>query len=231
MQAYLFATLLNLFSFRGPQVNQLANFFCLMFVVLAAGVGISHLFLGWSTTRLGFGLTRFYRKEYFKNMISRPASFFDEEDHTVGSLTARLATDPTQLQQLLGVNMAFVLVSIFNVIGCCIVGFVFGWKLTIVSLASTMPIIVVAMAYRVRHEVRLEAEASKVFAEGARFASESIAAIRTVSSLTMEDGVGTRYEELLNKHVRQAFSKARWSLLFFSFSDSISFLCMAFVLW
>ncbi|KAH8845018.1 hypothetical protein MCOR03_003046 [Pyricularia oryzae] len=231
VQAYLFATLLNLFSFRGPQVNQLANFFCLMFVVLAAGVGISHLFLGWSTTRLGFGLTRFYRKEYFKNMISRPASFFDEEDHTVGSLTARLATDPTQLQQLLGVNMAFVLVSIFNVIGCCIVGFVFGWKLTIVSLASTMPIIVVAMAYRVRHEVRLEAEASKVFAEGARFASESIAAIRTVSSLTMEDGVGTRYEELLNKHVRQAFSKARWSLLLFSFSDSISFLCMAFVLW
>ncbi|KAI6354680.1 hypothetical protein MCOR25_008503 [Pyricularia grisea] len=231
VQAYLFATLLNLFSFRGAQVNQLANFFCLMFVVLAAGVGISHLFLGWSTTRLGFGLTRFYRKEYFKNMISRPASFFDEEDHTVGSLTARLATDPTQLQQLLGVNMAFVLVSIFNVIGCCIVGFVFGWKLTIVSLASTMPIIVVAMAYRVRHEVRLEAEASKVFAEGARFASESIAAIRTVSSLTMEDGVGTRYEELLNKHVRQAFGKAKWSLLLFSFSDSISFLCMAFVLW
>ncbi|KAL8306390.1 hypothetical protein RB600_010300 [Gaeumannomyces tritici] len=200
VQAYLFAMLLNLFSFWGQSVQRAANFFCLMFVALAGGVALSHLLLGWSTTRLGFSLTRLYRKEYFSNIITKPAAFFDEEEHTIGALTARLATDPTQLQQLLGANMAFVLVSLFNVVGCCIVGFVFGWKLTAVALASTMPVIVAAMFYRVRHEVRLEMEANRVFAEGARYASESIAAIRTVSSLTMEQGVGERYEKLLADH-------------------------------
>ncbi|KAL8389022.1 hypothetical protein RB595_008854 [Gaeumannomyces hyphopodioides] len=231
VQAYLFAMLLNLFSFWGQSVQRVANFFCLMFVALAGGVALSHLLLGWSTTRLGFSLTRLYRKEYFSNIITKPAAFFDEEEHTIGALTARLATDPTQLQQLLGANMAFVLVSLFNVVGCCIVGFVFGWKLTAVALASTMPVIVAAMFYRVRHEVRLETEANRVFSEGARYASESIAAIRTVSSLTMEKGVGERYEKLLTDHVQGATRNARWSLLLFSFSDSISFLCIAFVLW
>lgn len=54
VQAYLFAMLLNLFSFWGQSVRRAANFFCLMFVALAGGVALSHLLLGWATTRLGF---------------------------------------------------------------------------------------------------------------------------------------------------------------------------------
>lgn len=135
------------------------------------------------------------------------------------------------LQQLLGTNMAFVLISLFNVIGCVVVGLVFGWKLTLVALGTSMPIIVAAMFYRVRHETSFETANNAVFAESAKFASESISAIRTVSSLTMEDGICDRYDNLLKDHIKDAFRKSRFSVMVFSFSDSISLLCMAFVLW
>ncbi|EEY14053.1 ATP-binding cassette sub-family B member 5 [Verticillium alfalfae VaMs.102] len=177
------------------------------------------------------GITRAYRKEYFANMLSKSASFFDAEANSAGALTARLATDPTQLQQLLGTNMAFALVSVFNVVGCVVVGLVFGWKLTIVALCTSTPLIVAAMYYRVRHEMGFEAMNNAVFAESAKFASESIAATRTVSSLTMEAGICGRYENLLRDHIGAAFRKSVFSVMLFSFSDSISLLCMAFVLW
>jgi ABC-type multidrug transport system fused ATPase/permease subunit len=221
-----------------------------MFLYLALGVGASYYALAWSTTTLGFvcsnvciaqfvynltiscqGVTREYRKEYFSNIITKSASFFDHQDHSAGTLTGRLATDPTQLQQLLGTNMAFVLMSFFNLLGCVIISFAFGWKLTLVALGSSMPVVILAMFYRVRYETQFDAMSNAVFAESAKFASESIGLIRTVSSLTMEDGICTRYENLLRDHIRQAFRKALSSVLLFSFCDSVSLLSMAFVLW
>jgi len=231
VQAYLFAVLVSLFSYWGSFLQVIANHWCEMFMYLATGVGVSHFFLGWATTTIGFGIVRVYRKECFSNIVYKPSSFFDGEGNSAGSLTARLATDPTMLQQLLGTNMAFVLISLFNVIGCIAVGLVFGWKLTLVALGTSMPIIVAAMFYRVRHETSFEEANNAVFAESAKFASESISAIRTVSSLTMEDGICQRYDTLLNAHIKDAFRKSRFSVMIFSFSDSISLLCMAFVLW
>ncbi|KAJ0159128.1 Leptomycin B resistance protein pmd1 [Colletotrichum tanaceti] len=231
VQAYLFAVLVSLFSYWGPFLKVIANHWCEMFMYLATGVGVSHFLLGWATTTIGFGIVRVYRKEYFRNILYKPSSFFDAEGNSAGSLTARLATDPTMLQQLLGTNMAFVLISLFNVIGCVVVGLVFGWKLTLVALGTSMPVIVAAMFYRVRHETGFEEANNAVFAESAKFASESIAAIRTVSSLTMEDGICKRYDDLLNDHIKDAFRRSRFSVMVFSFSDSISLLCMAFVLW
>lgn len=176
-------------------------------------------------------ITRTYRKEYFTNLLSKPAAYFDNDQNSIGALTARLATDPVQLQQLLGTNMASVLVSLFNVVGCVAIALWFGWKLAIVALATSMPAIFAASFYRVRYERELDAMGSAVFSESSRFASESIAAIRTVSSLTMEEGICGRYGALLGNHVTEASRKARVSVFLFSFSDSVSLLCMAFVLW
>lgn len=172
-----------------------------------------------------------YRCEYFENIVSQSIGFFDADDHSVGALTARLATDPSQLQELLGTNMAFVLISILNVVGCLIISFYFGWKLTIVTLSSSMPLIVAASFFRIRYEARFEKMNNEVFAESAKFATESITAFRTVSALTLEDTILKRYETLLCEHVKNSFGKSSWVTLLFAVADSIALLCMAFVLW
>ena len=158
-------------------------------------------------------------------------AFFDTDDHSVGALTARLATDPTQLQQLLGMNMAFVIISILNVVGCLAIAFYFGWKLTLVTLCSSMPLIFGAAFFRVQYETKFEKMNNEVFAESATFATESIGAFRTVSALTLEDAICARYEVLLRDHVRNSFGKSSWTTIVFAMADSIALLCMAFVLW
>ncbi|KAM7185763.1 ABC transporter-like protein [Rhypophila sp. PSN 637] len=231
IQAYLFATLLTLFQFWGPWLPALASFWSLMFVVLAIFVAICYFALGWSTSTMAFNITHHYRQEYFGNILSKSVAFFDGDDHSVGALTARLATDPSQLQELLGTNMAFVVISILNVVGCIAISFYFGWKLTLITLCSSMPLIIAAAFFKIRYETQFEKANNAVFAESAKFAAEAIGAFRTVSALTLEDTIIQRYDKLLHDHIRNAWVKASWTTLIFSMADSISLLCMAFVLW
>lgn len=69
-----------------------------------------------------------YRQEYFRSILAKPIAFFDADENSSGTLTARVANDPTQLQQLLGINMAMVLTALLSVFGCVIIGFILGWK-------------------------------------------------------------------------------------------------------
>jgi len=127
--------------------------------------------------------------------------------------------------------MAMVLVAIFSLFGCMIVAFVFGWKLTLVSTFSSIPIILIASYYRIRYEIQFERMNANVFAESSKFASEAIGAFRTVSSMTLEDAICTRYAVLLKSHVDKAAKKARFSTLIFALSDSIAMPCMALTFW
>jgi len=172
-----------------------------------------------------------YRQQYFESILHKPISFYDAEDHSAGTLTSRLSTDPTQLQELLGPNMSMPLISVFNVIGCVAISFAYGWKLTLVTMFSALPLIFVAGFVRVRYEIQFEKLNALVFAKSSQFAAEAIGAFRTVTSLTLEDTITDRYAKLLQGHVMDAFKKARLATLIFAASDSIDLLCMALAFW
>ncbi|KAF7872412.1 hypothetical protein EAF04_003333 [Stromatinia cepivora] len=231
LHAFLFAKLISLFNLWGQLLQAQTNYWCLVFTLLAIGVGISYYALGWSSNTVSFNITAIYRQEYFQNVLSKPVSYYDEEENSVGSLTARMASDPTQLQQLLGINMAIVLISMFNIFGSVAMSFYFGWKLTLLTVVTTMPIILAAGFFRLRYETQFEKMNNEVFAESSKFATESIGAFRTVSALTLESEICGRYEKLLLNYTKKAFRKARFSTFIFAMSDSIAILCMAFVLW
>ena len=157
--------------------------------------------------------------------------FYDQPENSAGSLTARISTDPNLLQELLGVTMAFPLISVFNVLGCLAISFSFGWKLTLVALFSAFPVIIGSCFVRTRYEVKFEKLNAAVFAESSQFASEAIGAFRTVTSLTLEDTITERYSKLLKNHVHAAFHKAKYASLIVALSDSLELPCMALCFW
>ncbi|KAI1749736.1 ABC transporter-like protein [Xylaria castorea] len=231
VQAYIFANLIASFSFWGELLKEITTFWCLMFVALAGAAAVGYFCLGFASTRVAFHITSAYRLEYFHNIVSKTVAWFDGDGRSVGALTGLVATDPTQLQELLGTNITFTIISVLSVVGCLIVSFYFGWKLTLVAISSAMPLTLAAGFYRIRVEKRFEMMNLKVFAESAKFATESVGAIRTVTALTLEDMICQRYEVLLQNHVKEAFRRARFATLVFAASDSLPLLAMAFVLW
>lgn len=233
LQAYLFAKIVVIFQYdpQSAQFTNEANFWSLMWFVLAISIGISYFICGFVATHLAHYISSTYRKQYFEGLLYQKTPFFDEEDNSTGTLTARVGGDPKQLEEMLGMNMAMVYNSIFTLIGALSIAFAFGWKLALVATCVTMPLGLLAGYFRFKHELEFEKLYGAVFAESSKFAAEAIGAFRTVSSMTLEDTITERYDRLLSHHVVTAYKKARWSTLIFAFSDSISLGCQALIFW
>lgn len=230
-QAYLFSHLIVVFQDMGDQLISAGNFWSLMFFVLALCAAVCYALIGFCTNSLSVYVSTTYRQEYFESILNKPIPWFDGDDNSSGTLAARLSTDPQQLQEILGPNMALPIVAVFNVIGCTIISFVFGWKLTLVTFFAALPVLLTASFMRIRYEIQFEAFNAKVFAKSSKFAAESIGAFRTVAALTLEETISRRYRDLLEEHVSKASKKGRLAVLVFALSDSLELCCMALSFW
>lgn len=228
MQAYLMAQVVTVFQYTtSSALSAGATYWALRFTYLAIGLGVAYFIIGWASSSFSIHVSCSYRQEYFESIIKQPIAFFDHEDHSVGTLVSRVSNDPIQLQEMMGTNMAMALIAILSVLGCIIIAFSFGWKLSLVAVFSALPIILAASFYRLRFEIQFEKMNAAVFAESSKFAAEAISAFRTVTSLTLEEMICGRYAKLLQEHVDAATKKARFTTLVFALSDSINLLCMA----
>lgn len=231
LQAYIFANIIQVFTLVGPALVKKGNFWAGMFGVIALGVGVAYFVLNTAAHLISVAITLFYRDQYLENMIRKRIPFFDETKHSPGSLTSRLSTDCTQLQQLMSTEMSMALIAVVNLVGSLIISFVYGWKLSLVGLFTALPLILVAGYFRMRIEIQFEQDNAKVFENSSQFAAEAVGAFRTVISLIMEDMIGDRYDTLLHGHVTSAYQTARFGTLIFAASDSIELACMALTFW
>ncbi|KIY02997.1 uncharacterized protein Z520_01463 [Fonsecaea multimorphosa CBS 102226] len=231
LQSWIFAQLMEVFTFTGQRLKERGDFWSLMFFVLALGMAAAYFILGFLSNHISVLVSSVYRREHFSNLLRNPISYYDTEGNSSGSLMARLATDFKLLSELLGLNGAFPLISLFNMTGCIIISFYFGWKLTLVTFFSAMPVVIFAAFIRVKYEIQFEEWNAKVFAHSSQFATEAVGAFRTVTSLTMEDSIIQKYSDLLQEQIRDATRRATHGCLIFALSDSVELCAMALTFW
>ncbi|KAL0264987.1 hypothetical protein SLS55_000943 [Diplodia seriata] len=232
IQAYLFAKVLGVFLLPpGPALSAAGDFWGLMWLALAAGVGAAYFFLGWLSLRAQYAVGAGLKQRYLGDLLHQPLAFFDADAHSHGALTARVAGDVKQLEECLGLNAAMLLGGVFTVAGCVATALAFGWKLGVVAMCVTMPVMLASGFWKYRHEVRFDEMNAAVFAESSQFATEAIEAMRTVSALAMENAIADRYRALLDGHVRAASRRAKWTAALFGFADSAGLGCQALIFW
>ncbi|KAI1813242.1 P-loop containing nucleoside triphosphate hydrolase protein [Poronia punctata] len=233
LQAWLFAKVIDVFRYINDfsRFTSEGNFWSMIWVFLGIGVGLGYFALTYAATHVAHHVSSSYRQQYFEGMLHQKTAFFDDQENSTGTLTARVGGDPKQLEELLGPNMGMVYTSFFTLIGALAIAFAVGWKLALVATTVTVPIGLVAGYFRFRYELEFEKMNNAVFAESSQFAAESIGAFRTVASLTLEDTITDRYARLLDGHVGEAFRKATWRTLVFAFSDSVSLAVQSLIFW
>jgi ATP-binding cassette, subfamily B (MDR/TAP), member 1 len=220
-QAILFSRLVTAFQLSGSRLRSRGNFWALMFFILALGVLFSYASIGFFLTVAAFHASRFYRSEYFSAMLAQDIEFFDLKENSSGSLTAQLSTNPQHLQDLLSSNIGLILIVIVNLVGSCTLALATGWKLALVAIFGCLPPLFAAGFTRMRMEIRSQDRNSKLYLESARFASEAVGAIRTVSSLTLEPKVYENYAERLKGPIGKSYRHTLISMIFFGLSDSV----------
>ncbi|OQE91237.1 hypothetical protein PENNAL_c0010G10196 [Penicillium nalgiovense] len=231
LQSWLFARLVEVFQFTGQKLVNAANFWALMFFILALAMATFYFMLGFSSNSISMFVVSNARMDYFYNLLSKPVWYYDREENSSGSLISRLSTDSKQLQEMFGPTGVFPLISIFNIIGCVAISFAFGWKLAAVTFFAAMPFLFLSAFMRIRYEIRFESLNAEVYADSSKFATEAVRAFRTVTALTMEDTILQRYSRLLKEQRQKATRKAWYATLVFAFSDSVELCAMALAFW
>lgn len=231
IQAWLFAKALGVFLLQGDNLKSESQFWGLMWFALAGGVALGYVSEGWIGLRMQYYVSSVYKSQYLNDMLYQKLAFFDSEENSHGSLSSRVSSDAKQLEELLGVNLALLISAVFNVTGCVTISLVFGWKLGLIAMSVALPVMIAAGCWKFKHEVHFDKMNSAVFMESSQFATEAIEAMRTVSSLTMEDSITSRYRELLDSHVNAANRKAQWTSAIFGFADSVGLGCQALLFW
>ena len=230
-QALLFSRLIKVFTLQGQEAKDQANFYALMFFVVALGNLVAYFNIGWNCNVIAQTVTRRYRHEMFQRVMAQDMDFFDRPENTSGALTSKLSSLPTALQELVSANILLILIVLVNIVSSSILAIVYGWKLGLVVVFGGLPPLLAAGYARIRLDQKLESQTGERFAESAGLATEAVTSIRTVAALTLETQILDEYTENLNGILKRSVGALAWTMFWFALSQSLEFLIMALGFW
>ncbi|KAL9037114.1 MAG: hypothetical protein Q9180_003907, partial [Flavoplaca navasiana] len=230
-QALLLARLVNVFARPGAGARSDANFFSLMLFVIAIGNLVGYFIVGWTCNAIGQIVAHSYRSEMFKNYLKQDKEFFDRLENRSGSLVSRLATLPSQVQDLISANLLLMMIVVVNLAASCTLALAYGWKLALVVIGGGLPPLLVSTYIRIRLEQRLGEKIDERFYESASVATEAVTAIKTVASLTMETEVLGAYAMLLANIAKTSAMSTLHTMFWAALAQSLEFLMMALGFW
>ncbi|KAM0259265.1 hypothetical protein ACHAPA_010832 [Fusarium lateritium] len=230
-QAILMSRFIDVFKLTGDAMQKKGSFFALMFLAMACGCLVVYFVLGWTSNVVAQTLNHKYRKAIINDMLRQDLRFFDRPENTTGALSSRVDSYPQAIFELMGFNVALILVSILSLLSCAIVALAYGWRLGVVIIFAGLPPMLLSGYARLKMEAQMDIKISKRFSQSASIASEAISAIRTVSSLAIENSVLDNYATELQHAVTDSVKPICLIMLPFAFTQSVEYAFQALGFW
>lgn len=164
-------------------------------------------------------------------MLRQDLQFFDRPENNTGALTSRVDSNPQAVFELMGFNVALILIAVLNVTACAILGIAHSWKLGLVVVFGGLPPLIFAGWLKIRLDMRLDNSVSKRSSMSASIASEAITAIRTVSSLAIEQRVLDKYTAELDHSIAGSVKPMAGVMVCFAFTQAIEYWFLALGFW
>ncbi|KAI9717489.1 MAG: hypothetical protein M1828_007189 [Chrysothrix sp. TS-e1954] len=230
-QAVIFSRLIRVFTLTGSEAKQQADFYALMFFVLALANLFGYFCIGWACNTIGQAITHRYRREMIERIIYFDQDFFDRAENSSGTLTSQLSSVPTALQELLSANLGLILIVLVNIVSSSVLAIAYGWKLGLTLVFGGLTVLVAFGYLRIRLDQKLEATTGEHFASSAGLVTEFVTSIRTISSLTLEASILRQYNSALEDIVTEVIRSLALTLIPYSLSQSLDFLILALGFW
>ncbi|CAH0052065.1 unnamed protein product [Clonostachys solani] len=235
-QALLLGKIMDVF--KGDNMVSKGNFVSLMFFVISIGSFAAYFILGWATniicqnTKIEIkGLNAKMRKDILDSILQQDLQFFDRPENTVGAIISYLDLYPQAILELMGLNVALIIIAGVNVLASSVLALAVSWKLGLVGVFAGMPPMMVAGYARVQLDAKIESETEERFASSASVASETITAIRTVSSLAIEDTILKKYTNELDLAIEQMSPPMFHMMVWFALTQAIEYFILALGFW
>ncbi|MDX6550974.1 MAG: ATP-binding cassette, subfamily bacterial, partial [Gaiellales bacterium] len=178
-----------------------------LLIVLAGAVkGVMMLFRRWLAGRLSLAVEFDLRNRVYEHLQRLSYRFFDR--HQTGQLMSRATVDVQQVRVFLGYGLIFFSQNVFTVVIVLVALSLLNLQLTLIALAITPVIGVLAYRYsRLSHPVLKEVQ--QRVADVTTQAEENVVGVRVVKAFGQEQHETERFRAGSERIFRQAVRAAR----------------------
>uniref|UniRef100_A0AAY5KAJ9 ATP-binding cassette, sub-family B (MDR/TAP), member 11a n=1 Tax=Esox lucius TaxID=8010 RepID=A0AAY5KAJ9_ESOLU len=201
-----------------------------MFAYYYVGIGLGVLIVSYFQIALWVSAAakqiQRIRKTYFRKIMQMEIGWFD--CNSVGELNTRISDDINKINNAIADQVSIFIERISTFIFGFMVGFIGGWKLTLVVIAVS-PLIGLSFVW-VKQELPSCWEL-QAYAKAGAVADEVLSSIRTVAAFGGEDKEAERYDKNLIEAQNWGVKKGTVIGVFQGFLWCIIFLCYALAFW
>uniref|UniRef100_A0A8C4Y6N3 ATP-binding cassette sub-family B member 5 n=1 Tax=Gopherus evgoodei TaxID=1825980 RepID=A0A8C4Y6N3_9SAUR len=188
------------------------------FALYYVGIGATALVFGY--LQISFWVlaaarqTKKIRKTFFHAILGQELSWFDSSNS--GELNTRLTEDINKINDGIGDKVAQLFQNMSTFTVGIVIGFIKGWKLTLVIL-STSPLVVLSAAFCSKMIITLTSKELTAYAKAGAVAEEVLSSVRTVVAFGGQEKEINRYTSKLGEAKNLGIKKAIASKLSLGF--------------
>uniref|UniRef100_A0A8C2ENE1 ATP-binding cassette, sub-family B (MDR/TAP), member 11a n=1 Tax=Cyprinus carpio TaxID=7962 RepID=A0A8C2ENE1_CYPCA len=168
------------------------------------------------------------RKMYFRKIMCMEIGWFDR--NSIGELNTRISDDINKINNAIADQVSIFIERISTFIFGFMVGFIGGWKLTLVVIAVS-PLIGLAAGLMAMAVARLTGHELTAYAKAGSVADEVLSSMRTVAAFGGEHKETERYDRNLVEAQAWGIKKGAIIGVFQGYLWCIIFLCYALAFW
>jgi ATP-binding cassette subfamily B (MDR/TAP) protein 1 len=157
-----------------------------------------------------------------------PVSWLDLPRNSAGSLSARLASDCTNVNGLTTTFVGLLIQNIANLVSGIIIALIYEWHTALVAL-GLIPLMIVSGAIQMEFTNGFSAKTDVAYKDSSALITESMVNIRTVTSFGYENMILDKYSEKLKVPFEIAIKKGNISGIMFGLSQLIMFVVFALI--
>jgi ATP-binding cassette subfamily B protein len=179
-------------------------------------------------TTLGERVVADLRRDVFAHLTGLDAAFYDSA--RTGELISRLTADTTQIKAAFGASASIALRNLFMFVGSVALMVYTSPKLSALVLVA-IPVIAAPLIASGRVVRRRSRHAQDTLADATAFASESLAAVRTMQAFGAEAAGQSRFARAVEGAYAAARDAAVTRSVLIAVAVSLAFCSVVFVLW
>jgi ABC-type multidrug transport system fused ATPase/permease subunit len=231
-EAIVFGNLVQLLNTGRSDLNfqDDANFYCLMFFVVALVALASYMTSGAAFGIASSRLTARVQTTLLERILHLDIAWFSAPGRSVHELTSSLSKDSGDLACLSGIALGTIFTVVVSVLGGIILAHVIAWKITVVLLAA-VPVMLASGYIRLRLLAKTETRQRTAYREATALAIECCRSRKTVTALRLEDFCLTRYHEALRAPYKAGLTSSVFCNTLLAFSLTITYFVYALAYW